>query len=247
MESHSRIVTIILLIVAALIVYIVVQVLRTQHYIKIGEALAATTVPFSRATESPSMRILIVGDSTAVGVGTSGPSTSIAGLVGTRYPKAEITNFGVSGAKVKDLIKQLETVEGTYDLVMVHIGGNDIVRFTPLDELKIDIRTALDLAASHGKHVLVTTTGNIATVRLFPAPTRWIFRPRTLKVREIFMSAAAATNGDARYTDLFRERAQDPYATNPQKYYAADMFHPSDAGYADWFTLISKELDQFSL
>ena len=50
-----------------------------------------------------------------------------------------------------------------------------------------------------------------------------------------------------RYIDLFREHDKDPYYGNPEYYYAADLFHPSTAGYADWYSIIGPALDGLQL
>lgn len=234
-----------LVLLALLAIYVVGQILRTQQYIRIGRQMAEEAIPFSRNNPEAELRILIAGDSTGVGTGASSPETSLAGLIGKKYPEAEIMNIAVNGSKVSDLISQLEAVDQHFDIVSLHIGGNDNVRFTSYDQLKTEIAKALELASSKADHVLLTTTGNVGTVGLFPAPTRWIFEIRTRKIRSLFMEQVQLAKGDVRYTDLFRERAQDPFAQDPKKYYAQDYFHPSDAGYADWFSFISKELDTF--
>jgi lysophospholipase L1-like esterase len=43
----------------------------------------------------------------------------------------------------------------------------------------------------------------------------------------------AAAHG-ATYVGLFKERAADPFALEPDRLNAGDGLHPSDAGYALW-------------
>ena len=238
---------ILLVILLAFALYLAYEALRTQHYINVGTDLANKAVPYIQHPKNPTLRILMVGDSTGVGTGASSPKTSLAGLVGQRYPHADITNASVNGAKVHDVIKQLEGVPGNFDLLMIEIGGNDSVRNTDLTQLANDLQQVLTLANGKAKHILVTSTGNIGTVPLFPWFTRWIYQKRTLAVRAVFMKQIAAQTFDVRYTDLYRTADKDPYALDPKKYYGADSFHPSDAGYADWFTLISAQLDKIKL
>ncbi len=231
---------------ALLIIYSVTQVLRTQQLIKVGEKMAAETVAYTRHVGDPAFTILFIGDSTAVGVGASTPEKSIAGLVANRYPDSEIVNNGVSGAKAVDVLEQIKQIDTSYDLMMIHVGGNDVVRFTSLDDFRNSIRTILELAKQKAPQVLLTSTGNVGTVTLFPAPTRWIFDRRSRSIREILIDEVARAGEGVRYTDLFRERPQDPFAEDPKAYYAKDQFHPSDAGYADWFSLMDVQLDQFT-
>ena len=227
-------------------IYLVIQIMRTQQLIKVGEKMAAETVAYTRHVEDPTFTILFVGDSTAVGVGASTPEKSIAGLVANRYPAAEIVNNGVSGAKAVDVLEHIKQIDASYDLIMIHAGGNDVVRFTSLHDFRNSIRTILELAKQKAPQVLLTSTGNVGTVPLFPAPTRWIFDRRSRSIRDILIEEVARAGATVRYTDLFRERPQDPFAEDPKTYYAKDQFHPSDAGYADWFSFIDVQLDQFT-
>lgn len=227
-----------LVVLAALAVLIAWDIYETRRLIAIGVDLSKKAVPFSRSDSGP--KILVVGDSTAVGTGASSGRTSLAGLLGAYYPSASITNLGVNGSKTRDLLARGDLEKGEFDLLVIHIGGNDTVRFTDLTELEKDIRLVLELAKKRAKHVVLVSTGNVGTARLLPFGTRWAFTIRTRQVRDIFMQASAEAG--IMYVDLFRETVSDPFAHDPEKYYAADFFHPSDAGYADWFGLIRKQL-----
>ncbi|MCC7522905.1 SGNH/GDSL hydrolase family protein [Candidatus Uhrbacteria bacterium] len=218
--------------------FIAWDIYQTRRLIAVGTGLSAKAIPYSRSAKSPS--ILVVGDSTAVGTGASASTTSLAGLLGVFYPESSIENRGVNGSKTKDLLSRGDLKNGQFDLVMIHIGGNDTVRFTNLTELSNDIRTVLGQAKRISKNVVLVSTGNVGTARLLPFGTRWAFAIRTRQVREIFKQAASEHG--VTYVDLYREPSNDPFAQNPLKYYAADSFHPSDDGYADWFGLISKQL-----
>lgn len=222
------------LLVGVLIVVIAAEYYLTRQRINVGIDLAKSAVPFER--EGTGLRILIIGDSTVVGTGASSGEQSIAGLVGKTFPEATIVNKGLNGAKVNDLIDRLKLTEDHFDLVMVHIGGNDIIRFTDYGQLSLGIDEVLELAKQKADNVTLTTTGNMGTARLLPFGSRWIFEQRTRKVREIFKTTAEEKG--LIYNDLFREKPFDPFAQDPKKHYAADSFHPSDAGYADWYTII---------
>ena len=233
--------------IVLLIVYVAYQLIRTQHYITVGTELAHKAVAYSQHPKNPTFRILMVGDSTGVGTGASSPETSLAGLVGKKYPHADLINASVNGAKTRDVIKQLELTPGNFDLVMIESGGNDSVRFTDLHQTANDLQVLLTVAAGKGKHVLVTSTGNIGTAPLFPAPTRWLIQRQTLAVRAVYLKIVAAQTNDVRYTDLYTPPKDDPFAKDPPAYYAADFFHPSSLGYALWFKYMSVELDHFGL
>lgn len=220
--------------------------LRTFYYIRIGRGLAASAVAYSQEGIDSAPRVLVIGDSTAVGVGAATPEESLAGLLGRDFPQATIVNAGVSGAKTHELIERLKQRHGErYALVLLHIGGNDIVRGTPTTDLLRDIAEVLRLARRLSDNVVLVTSGNVGTAKLFPPGYRWLLERRTRYVRELFMNEAQ--QADAHYVDLFREQAHDPFARDPHRYYAADMFHPSSEGYADWYALIQLTLHSLPL
>ncbi len=249
-----KILVAVVIIILILISYLFYEYQRSLHLIAIGEAMAAATVPFSR-TAAPStspipggeLRIAMVGDSTGVGTGASVAEFSIAGLTAAKYPSASLVNVAVNGAKTNEALAQLAKLDGHFNLILIDVGGNDNVRFTNYDELSSSIKQVLAAAVAKSDHVLLTTTGNVGTVPLLPWFSRFIFAHRSRVIRQLFIDVVAATNGDVRYTDLYRDPSIDPFALEPKKYYARDLFHPSDAGYADWFYFINQQLDEFHL
>lgn len=236
----KRMILILPVALAILSVIVLSGTLRTRRLIRIGTALAHAAVRYEQSGEEP--RILVIGDSTAVGTGASTSSKSVAGLVGGLYPKAMIRNRGINGAKVADAIKQLrDESEKNWDVVIIHIGGNDTLRFTDLNTLRADFRELLALAKTYGKEVIHISTGSLGTAKLLPWSTRWIFTLRTRQTRSIFLEEGAQASIHS--IDLFREPSNDPFAQEPETYYAADLFHPGDRGYADWFVKIRPVLE----
>ena len=62
---------------------------------------------FERRLSARRAAMLILGDSTGVGVGATLPEESIAGLLAADYPDADIVNVAVSGTRVADAIAQV--------------------------------------------------------------------------------------------------------------------------------------------
>lgn len=231
----------VLIILAALILFYAHELYDMRKRIVIGEALAAEAVPFERILDNPEMRILVIGDSTAVGTGAEKPEFSIAGRISADFPNASVKNLGVNGMKVHELVEKLEEIQDQrFDFISLHIGGNDIVRFTNLQQLEKDIDRAFKLTSELTDNISITVTGNMGTSTLFPYGTGWVLERQTRKVHALFI--AAAEKYGAVYNNLFRERGDDPFAKNPGKYYAADEFHPSGEGYADWYEIIQPNI-----
>lgn len=235
---------IILLILAIIALIIILDILQTRRLIAIGVQQTEATAAFQRPVNTADLFFLVIGDSSAVGVGANPPEGSVAGRLAADFPTANLQNLAVSGSKVKDAIAQLNSLptDAHYDLILIQIGGNDIVRRTPLTDLEHDVPTLLTLAQQHSNNVVQLTSGNVGTSKLLPFGTRWYFTVRTKQVRKIFMAANASAGTS--YIDLFRKRSEDPYAKDPQTYYSPDFFHPSAAGYGDWYAFVQPVVTQ---
>lgn len=224
--------------------YVVGQAIYMKRLVNIGTAMAKESVPYEQEVRNPKYHFLILGDSTAVGVGASNPAFSVAGRIGAEFPRANIVNLGRNGRKTKDLIPLLEELQGTeFDLVEIHIGGNDAVRFTNLDGLGDDLSRVIVLAKRLSDNVLIISHGNAGTVRMFPYGTRWLFQARSESVRDVFTKVTSVN--EVPFVDLYVDHLQDPFAIDPATYYAQDYFHPSNDGYALWFEKILPALLKF--
>jgi len=201
-----------------------------------GKQVAKATIKYER-TGAPGSRILLAGDSVVFGVGASRPETSIAGLLGQDFPTASILNLGVSGAETDGLVEQLKTVQGQrFDLVVMIIGANDVIHFAPLKKSLENLDQALALAHALSDQIVFMPEGDLSNAPLLPRVSSLFFSPRTRQFRTGAMSLAEKYG--VVYIDVLRERAEDPWRKDVKKYYAADYFHPADAGYLDWYTKI---------
>lgn len=236
---------IVLIVLLFIVLYVALQYFRTKQYIRIGQELAETAVPFEQHPEHATARILNIGDSSVVGTGSDDSKKTVAGRLGSEFPNAEVVNLGVNGTRTPELIERLKSIQNEhFDLIVIHTGGNDIVRFTNLDTFEQSLNNVFELAKNIGEIVVHLHGGNVGTSKLFPAGTRWIFTRRTAQIREI--SIRIAERHDVHFVDIFRLGKDDPFSTDPDKYYAADYFHPSAIGYGDWYSFISAVIAQTS-
>lgn len=231
------------IILAIILLYVVYAFFRTRHFIAIGNGIADAAVKYEQHPENPTMHILTIGDSSVVGTGASKPEESVAGYLGAKYPTADITNIGVNGAKTMEIAPRLAGLNNKkFDLVLIHAGGNDIVRFTKLPEVEQSLQAIFQEAVKLSDNVIILHGGDVGTARLFPAGTRWIFSRRTFQVRDIFLRRTKEFG--IHYIDLWRKDNNDPFFSDPERFYAADWFHPSSDGYKDWFDHIEPVLDK---
>ena len=92
---------------------------------------------------SPGHTIVVLGDSLAAGVG-SGPGEAYPDLLAARL-KADVVNAGVSGNTTADGLARVGDVlaEDPW-LVIVELGGNDILRQVPPEQTERNLRAILD-------------------------------------------------------------------------------------------------------
>lgn len=104
---------------------------------------------------SPGSTIVVLGDSISAGVGVA---------AGEAYPEllaarlnTEVINDGVSGDTTADGLARLDQVLAQNPwLVVVELGGNDILRQVPPDQAEKNLRTILDrILAAHVLPVLI--------------------------------------------------------------------------------------------
>ncbi|MBP9761083.1 MAG: hypothetical protein KBD15_02495 [Candidatus Magasanikbacteria bacterium] len=219
--------------------------IKMQYFIHIGKKIAAKAVPYEQHPINPTHSILTIGDSSVVGTGATVPQTSVAGRLGAAYPQADIINLGVNGARLADIPPRLTAVKGqTFDLVLIHIGGNGIVRFTSFKEAEKNLTNLLMSAKQLSSTVVILHGGDIGSSTIFPPGFRYVLHKRSVRMRDIFIRVTQET--ETHYVDLFRSKQNDPFYLNPTRYYAPDFFHPSDAGYGYWYTEIQTVLEQIN-
>lgn len=200
---------------------------------RIGQsvALARASEPFAQAPAQPTRRLLVVGDSTAVGTGATVPAASLAGLIGAAHPMLLIENRARDGATFAEVARQLDGGE-RFDLVLVQAGGNDVIRLRPADALRDDVERVVVRASALADQVLLMPAGNVGNAPAFFAPLSWLMTARARELHAVVR--AAADRHGATYVNLFKERADDPFARRPELN-ARDGLHPSDAGYRIWY------------
>src|SRR5277367_6022713 len=79
---------------------VLVQLALFWRGVQRARTLAAQGRRYERRLASKGLAVLILGDSTGVGVGASMPEESIAGLLAADYPQADVVNISESGARI---------------------------------------------------------------------------------------------------------------------------------------------------
>lgn len=228
----------ILIILAIVVVaYVGYEYVRISRLVRISTGLVESAKPFVRAEGLRSM--LVLGDSTAVGVG-SAASESVAGRLSTALDMS-VENYSKSGARTDDVGGQLKQIHNTkYDVILIQVGANDVIRFLSIRAARDSINAILTKAGELSDHVVLLTGGKIGNAPLFPKPFGFLWIERAATLRGEFVDAAQ--KHDAVYVDLFN--TADAFDAEPERYYASDGLHLTSEGYRFWFEETRKAIEK---
>jgi lysophospholipase L1-like esterase len=140
-------------VIIAIVIVLAYSIARGYFLYQNTIVLEARISPFNTAAkngpENPNeskdapFRILVLGDSTAVGTGATRAEDSTAGRLAQKYPNSEVTNLAVNGLKIAGLESILKNMDASqnhrYNIVLIQIGANDIIRLTPMKDIEAGI------------------------------------------------------------------------------------------------------------
>jgi len=230
----------ILIVSTALLMAFLYSLYSLQRKIAFSQKLAATTTAYENQSSDLTTSVLVLGDSTAVGVGASNKETSIPGLFAKEVGATYLENRGVSGAKVADLVGQLDGRNlPEYDYILIQIGGNDVVARHDPQRVAQELLSVFQKLPPHQK-LIVQMCGDIGTAPLLPWYVHFYYTQKSLAFHKAFESTV--TNFGGLYVNLYVPKTEDPFVAQPEIYFSADGFHPSSAGYASWFEILKERL-----
>ena len=206
----------------------------------VGTAIAAQDNPFSQTYPEARERILIIGDSTAVGVGAYIPKETIAGMLATDFPDADIVNKGVSGSRVADVRAQLDAVEGHFDMIVMQAGANDIVFMSNPEDVEKDLADVMDTALARSPHVIVISSIDASVIPLLPKIASLFLAERSAQLLPDIKTVVEEKGGI--FVDFYKSDEERAFAEQPEVLFSADGFHPSSDGYRLAYERIRKDL-----
>jgi lysophospholipase L1-like esterase len=182
------------------------------------------------------LRFVVLGDSTAAGLGASGPEHAYATVLARRLADdgwaVDLEAFGVSGARIKDvLVEQVPVaLRAKPDLIFVGIGANDVTHVTSLGTVKKEFGRLIDRLLESGATLVVAGPPDMrAAAWLEPLRSLAGWRGRRV-------AGAMREVAEERDVPIVRlaELAGPYFASNPEDAYGGDDFHPGDGGYRAW-------------
>ncbi|MCA1839722.1 MAG: SGNH/GDSL hydrolase family protein, partial [Actinobacteria bacterium] len=175
---------------------------------------------------APPMHLVVIGDSTAVGVGTHNPNETYPWIIADDLGKKLRVRLDVvarSGARMQDLAEFVPRANAfNPDLVLIGLGGNDVTHLTSMKRVADLLAHAVG-ALSDADTKVVICLGPPFDSPIFETPLAQIIHWRVNRINETIRKVARSRG--VPIIDL-PAGLGDRFARDPKRYYSADTFHP---------------------
>jgi lysophospholipase L1-like esterase len=178
------------------------------------------------------MRLRLLGDSLAAGVGSTRREDTLGPLLAAHLRAkghdVDLRVHAVPGARSADLAAQVRAATtGGVDVAVVVIGANDLTRFVPAHVGAQQLHDAVADLRRAGAGVVVATAPDLSVVAHVPPAWRDVVSAVSRDYAEAQQQAAIRAGAVVAHV----ERAVTPQFAADPSLFAADRFHPSAAGY----------------
>lgn len=181
--------------------------------------------------EGPPLRFLVIGDSSALGIGVALQDDALLGQMTQRLaPHRTVSGelIAESGARTWDVVRWLDDLpDDRFDVVVTALGVNDVTKAVSLGRFCAGQATLIaGLKAKYGDpFVIASGLPPVHQFPLLPQPLRWVLGRQALRF-DTHLRAIA--NAHDRCTGVQIDLALGPHNM------AEDGFHPGPAVYAAW-------------
>jgi lysophospholipase L1-like esterase len=178
--------------------------------------------------------ILVLGDSTAAGVGAATQDEALPGnlartLASAWERGATWRAIGENGATSRDIVRRYLAAasDRSYDIVFVTIGANDALGLRSRGAFRRDFRTILRRIRSVSPKalILVSCLPGFAQFDALPNPLRWALGLHADSLESVARSFVRGEPGVL---------MSAPAPVYEPGFFASDRFHPSSQGYREW-------------
>jgi lysophospholipase L1-like esterase len=221
-------------------------VARTRPYAKPDMRLAMRSSV--GATGRPPLRLMLVGDATALGVGVERAADTVGGQLaallaeGAAGRRVELSSVAVAGSRSVDLATQVARalVGRRPDVAVILVGTNDVTHFARATEAAEHLGNACRRLRDAGIAVVVGTCPDFGALRAFPPPLRQVLAWHGRRLAKL--QAVAAGAADAIVVDLGAQTAAVFRADAGTLCH--DGLHPSADGYRVWAHALLPAVEQ---
>ncbi len=180
------------------------------------------------------LSILVLGDSTAAGVGADTQEDALPGNL-ARILSAEWERgvrwqaMGENGATTQDIVLRYleDATQAQYDVIFLTVGANDALKLRSRGAFRRDLRRILRRLRSVSPKalILVSSMPGFAQFSALPNPLRWVLHLHAQNLETAARSFVRSEPGVI---------MSPPAPEYTPGFFADDRFHPSASGYRDW-------------
>lgn len=183
---------------------------------------------------SETIKLLVIGESTIAGLGARNHELALTGQFAQRLAmrtgkKVNWTVLGKNGVTARRTINELVPLipDGTYDYVLIGLGGNDVMKLSSPRKWRRDMTELLGILRE-GNPDAIFFLSNCPMIKYSPA------LPHPIR----FILWELSKLHDANIKELTAEMDRVYYYPQPVDVqldgFFADGIHPSEKGYSDW-------------
>ncbi len=177
-------------------------------------------------TGAPALRLLVLGESTAAGVGVSDHQQGLASQLARQLHQQSGTaiawhSHGINGIRLAGLLAHLNTTNlPEADVILVSMGVNDTTGLTPRRRYREQLKA---LAHRQASPLYLLSVPPMHRFTALPSPLRQLLGWRARQLDAVQQQLARAHPDDFRYLAY-------PAMTGPELL-AEDGYHPGPKGY----------------
>lgn len=183
---------------------------------------------------APAVTITVLGDSSCTGPGLTDLDDiwirRIARRLADRY-HVRLDSLAVGGSTARDvLVDQVPNVRRS-DVAIVAVGGNDVMRVTPLVHLQHDLDRIVDALSPLMGQVLLSGVGDVGAMPRLPFAISKLATVASAYADRAHHRAAASRPNVTVLPN--RDQTTEPFRTD-RDLWAADLMHANARGHRLW-------------
>ncbi len=233
------------LVIVALVALIFIEIELARHGPRLSFQNPSSTA-VKLGSGSP-LTYVVMGDSTVAGEGASSPSTGIANLTAQFLAKnhtVTLVNLAIAGARTKDVLSgQLSKATALKpNVVLLSVGANDVTHVASAGKVRSDLQAVVDKLIQTNCNVKIVLTGapDMGAIPRFAQPLRSIAGLETNHLNGVFTQVTRTNH----LTFAPIAQKTGPLFRANSSLFAADKYHPNDAGYRLWEPILEDSLQQ---
>ncbi|MGW9630945.1 SGNH/GDSL hydrolase family protein [Agromyces sp. NPDC055520] len=226
---------------------VAIQGRRARSEVEVLPEAAGPTTGRTAASDQPTLRLIVVGESTAAGCGAGTHDEAFTGSfareLGALHARpvdwAVHGRHGATIRRVRHRIIPGFDAYGDVDIAVLLIGVNDVLARTPVSQWRDDLVAVLGALADLAEHVVVAGIPPFDAFPSLPRPLRTYLAERG---RALDAAAQVVCAADPAVSWM----SSSGLANAEAEFFARDGFHPSPAGYQWWARDIANQLSNES-